>query len=298
MNTINTNLHNKIAKAFFLDFTNTTTVSKKIYPSLKSKNAGAVSSSLSLWKKKGYIEEGRIVRDKINKKTRKKYTQALTAYKLNMVPYFDYAKEKLNISPEEKLSRVEWLTKLEKNRKDGEKKKVREELLKGLEEKEFNEIEKEILNYIFSFKELRKIACKDSNLFSGITRVLERIFFYNSPFLDNYPLASYFRKGFFIKNKKYIRLTTENYLDKLSEIKNFERTSNEYFINLMKKIQIITDFSDENYFRFMAKSTLRKYQYMPSFQGISKEKDKTKKIKSIHDWSKLYFFDEIPEGDS
>ena len=290
MKLIETPLHHKIAKEFFLDFTNTTVISKKIYPSLKSKNAGVVSGCLSKWKKNGYIKEGRIVKEKINKKTGKKYTQAIGAFKLNMNPYFDYAKNKLKISPKQKLSKVEWLIKLDKNKKSEEHKKWEKSLLKELQEKEFNKIEKEILEYIFSFKEMRKIGCKDTDLFRGITRVLERIFFYQTLFDEKDALYHYFRKGFFVKNKKYIGEINGN---KERFIK-FNSISRGHFEKLKKKIELITDFSEEKYFRFMANSELRKYQYMESF--IPSHYTNNRQLFAINVWNYIYHYNKIPPG--
>ena len=76
----------------------------------------------------------------------------------------------------------------------------------------------------------------------------------------------------------------------------FERVSLTIFKKLRNKIRIISNFSDEEFFDLTVKTPLRKYQYMPSLLEINKEKDKIKQIQLVNIWSKLYFFDEIPEG--
>src|SRR3989344_1299197 len=146
-----TPVENAIAKEFFIDFTNTTLISRKLYPkSGFKKNHRSVSRYVSEWNKKGYLEKGRITIDKINKRGTE-YTQAIPTLKLNLNFYFDYVKDNL--------------------KKDN-----------------LNSIERKILNYIFSFKEVREIVCKSNSLIEGINSFLRRIFLFNDV-SDTYPLG-------------------------------------------------------------------------------------------------------------
>src|SRR3989344_6604014 len=123
MDIMKTSVENKIAKEFFIDFSNTTLVSRKLYPySEFKKNHRSVSRYASRWNKSGYLEKGRIILDKINEGGTK-YTQVIPSFKLNLNFYFDSVNNILG-----------------KNN--------------------FNSIEKKILNYIFSFKEVREIVYK------------------------------------------------------------------------------------------------------------------------------------------
>lgn len=59
---IETNKEKEIAKEFFIEFTNTTEVSKKLYPksfenNSEKKNVGMVSNCFTKWKNAGYVEE-------------------------------------------------------------------------------------------------------------------------------------------------------------------------------------------------------------------------------------------------
>src|SRR3990167_6638549 len=102
MNIIESITENRVAKEFFVNYTNTTDVSRKLYPNsfktkARRKNVGAVSSNFSKWRKLGYIEEKEILKEKVNKKGTK-YTQKLKVYRLNLKSFFEYFDERLKLN--------------------------------------------------------------------------------------------------------------------------------------------------------------------------------------------------------
>ncbi len=327
MELIRTPKEHEIAKEFFLEATTTTAVSNEIFPKAKYKNVGMVSGNLSKWRKAGYIKNEPIFTEVTNKKTGKKSPRKIIGSRLNLNPYFEYAQKKLSMPIEEKIEIVELLNKMgltnNKELDSTHDKDIvieRKELEKELKDTEFNDVEKEILNYIFSFRETREIACKSKDLFEGITNVLERIFFYQSWADSDESIKTYFMKGFFIKNKeKYIKREKRAWRefkkrikgdkearrrfekrdrekDCIDKIREFQITSTSYFNKLKQKIQIISNFGDVDYWNLIVKTELRKYQYMDSLRKINSIKDKGKKWESIAIWEKLYHTDSIPEG--
>jgi len=125
-----------IAKAFFVDFTTGSEVSRKLYPDAKrKKNVGIVSNCLILWKKLGYIEVNNNLKITKDNENGTKYSQKMPHYRLNLKFFFDYA------------SKVE-----------------------------FNKNEKEIIKFIFGFEDIRKKACLGKILVEGIENVLAEIF--------------------------------------------------------------------------------------------------------------------------
>ncbi len=265
MNVIRTPNEHRIAKELFRDYTTSTAISKKLYPWVfsskakigKSKNLGVVSKVFSDIQKTGFLESKKIF---INKKYKngKTYTQTFLGYRLNLNIFYEYSKDKF------------------KDRKS--------------KFNQFNVVEKNILNYIFSFQEVREIVTKYENLFDGITSFLERIFFYKSDTDWPHKISDFFRKGFFVKNKKYIKLNSDILVDRFKEIEEFERISHNYFENLKLKIAFLINFTDKDYYNLTINDGLRKYQYMPSLLDIKKDK------KESVIWSKIYFEDEAPKG--
>jgi len=144
---IRTNYENKVMKEFFVDYTNITDVCKKLHPNAftsknnkhipKLKTLGSVSNVFKKLKDAGYIEEQTKLKQKVNKKGTK-YSQPITAYRLNLNFFFDFANKKLPLN--QKLTKKE----------------------------------KKILNYLCSFQNIRKSICRneDENLIVGIKRVL------------------------------------------------------------------------------------------------------------------------------
>ena len=265
MDVIRTANDHRIAKELFRDYTTSAAISRKLYPWAfshkakigKSKNLGVVSKVFSNLQKADFLESKTIFIEK-KRKNGTDYTQSFPGYRLNLNIFYEYSKDKF---------------------------RDRKSKFKG-----FNIVEKRILEYIFSFSEVRDIIARYDNLFDGITSFLERVFFYKSD--TDWPdkISDFFRKGFFVKNKKYLKLTSDIVLDRFREIEEFEKISRFYFRNLRFKIEKLINFTDKDYFNLTINESLRKYQYMPSLSEIRKNKEKSVL------WSKIYFDDEAPKG--
>lgn len=164
------NLGRKIAKEFFLNFTTATKVSKKLYPKLWEKHLskrGIKKSSWSvpyvnkfynIWRNK----ELKFMDTKKEKETimqyGKKVKHTYTYYRLNLEPFF-YSTNK-------------------KFKKD-----------------KFTPEEKEIINYIFNFPQIRKRVCEKDSIFEGIRTVLIELFLIQE-FMKNELLGYYFIRLF------------------------------------------------------------------------------------------------------
>jgi len=222
MDSMKTEVENNIAKKFFIDYSNTTNVSKELYPyALFKKNHRSVSRYFSIWNKAGYLENKRISKSKINKKG-KKYSQLITTYRLKLDFYLDYAKERLG-------------------------------------KENFNYVEKKILNYIFSFKDIREIICQYDNLIEGITAFLERIFLSRSNSEFDEILGLQFIKGFFVRNKRFMKKCED--LEK--QFEEFWKVSIKYADDLLYKINLLTKFDDKKYQKIMFESPISKYYNLP-----------------------------------
>ncbi len=258
--------------------------------------ANLVSNYTLAWEELGYV----IKRKVPNPDSKSKYHPNKNIYSATIKPFFDYSQKILSsISFEERIEMdtIKIPKKLEKEfGKRTKKPKLTKEEIKEYKETEFNEIEKKILEYIFSFKEVRKIVDKNENLIQGIILFLERIFFYETDNDWPHRINHFFRKGFFIKDKSHFKVTKEMYFDKLKEIKKFEEISFKYFRRLKNKIKLISKFNDQDCWDLIVNTSLRKYQYMPSLREIMAEKDPAKRHLLIRTWRQIYFFDEIPEG--
>lgn len=237
MKMMNTELENRIAKEFFITFNNTVPVSNKLYPNGKfKKNARSVSRYFSKWNKSGYLRYKRIIRDKTNKKGTK-YFQTINTYKLNLNFYFDYAQE----------------------------------ILKS---EKFNSTEKKILNYIFSYNEVRQIVCKQDKLIQGINDFLSRTFL-SMDISDEDILGLDFIKGFLVKNKRYLK----KYKDVESQYREFWKISIDYGDKLRNKVSILSNFSEEDYRELKFKSQIRKYVHIHHIPYGTSEKDKKEILK-------------------
>lgn len=251
-----------------------------------------VSNYTSAWSFLGYLTEKTIP----NPKSKSKYHPNKEIYYATIKPFFDYAQEVLsNLTFEEKVKRNQ-LKIPEELKEKFKRPKLTQEEIKEYKENEFNDIEKSILEYIFSFEEVRKIVNQNKNLIQGIISFLERIFFYETDNDWPHRINHFFRKGFFIKDKSHFEVTQEIYLERIKEIEEFEKISFKHFRRLRNKIKLISNFSDQDYFNLIVDTSLRKYQYMPSLREIMKEKDPPKRHMLVRNWTQLYFFDEIPEG--
>ena len=189
------------------------------------KRIGFVSDYFKRWNDLKYLDEKHITIDKKSSKG-KEFTQAFTGYRLNLKPYLRHVKESSNIN--------------------------------------FNNREKDILNYIFSFKKVREMVCKHADLFEGITIFLERAFLYKTDLDWPHRISQFFRKAYFVKNKKCIKLDFDIYIDRLKEIEEFEKVSHGIFNQLKDKIKVISSFAEQDYFDLTTQTELRKYQYMPN----------------------------------
>ncbi len=263
MNIIESNAENRIAKEFFINYTNTTDVSKKLYPNSfknKIKNVGIVSRYFSNWKKQGYIEEKEIFKEKISKKGTK-YHQKIKAYRLNLNPFFEYFNEKLKLNREKDLP---------------------------FKNKRLTFIEREILNYIFSFNETRAIIYKYDNLFEGMFNFLEKIFFYNM-ILSNEGLHVEFAKGFFTKNKKYVK----RYRNEEEQFEEFWKTTIKCLDHLTNKIKSVSNFNQRDYFNLIFNSEISKYKHIPFvLEEAYNEKQKEELLKR---WSTVFYQNKVPE---
>jgi len=117
-NLIRTETENKIAKEFFVNFTNCGQVSKKLYPEAfiskkngkskkKIKTLGIISESFYKWKEAKYIDESKnFFIEKISSKG-KHFTKKEIGYSLNFNFLFDYLNSKhLSFTKEEKESDI------------------------------------------------------------------------------------------------------------------------------------------------------------------------------------------------
>lgn len=232
-----TKVENEIAREFFVDFDNTTDVSKKIRPNGKfKKNTRSVSRYFSKWNKLGYLDYKRIIKDKVNSKGTK-YFQTINTYRLNLNFYFDYTQ-------------------------------------KILKSEKFNSVEKKILNYIFSHKEVRKIVYKHDKIIPGINSFLSRIFLSRDVF-DHNVLGMEFIKGFLVKNKRYLKKyeDIENQHDELWKI------CIRYADRLRNKIATLSNFNDRDYLELKFKTPIRKYLEIHDIPYGTSEKNKKEILK-------------------
>ena len=139
---IRTETENRIAKEFFVDFTNTTTISNKLYPNKKNKNVGIVTGLSANWSRANYIDIENKPKEKTHLKGKnrgKKYLQKIPMYRLNLNFFFDYA-ESLKIN-------------LPKSQKD-------------------------FINWIFEFKNFREgVYNREDTIIDSIINILNKIFF-------------------------------------------------------------------------------------------------------------------------
>jgi hypothetical protein len=309
----------RIAREFFLNYTTGSKVSRKLYPNSKNKNVGIVSGCVSKWFKAGYLEEKPIFIEKISKKSGKKYPQKIIGYRLNLNFYFDIVNKKLNVPIDSKVRKIYRSTSI--GPKDTKMiNSYKKQLSKMVKERKLSDINKEILDYIFSIKLSREIVSKSKDLVDGITRFLERIFFYQTESDSDEKIESYFRKGFFVKNKgKYIKSYKKwetNYYRRAKGNKNaikefklkdrkleleklmieFENVSRKHFDNLKWKIHIISDFSDRDWWNLTCNFPLRKYWFMKSRREINSIKDYDKMDRELAFWQRIFYSDSIPEG--
>lgn len=316
---IRTATEQKIAKEFFLNYTTGSKVSKKLYPKSKNKNVGIVSRCASKWSKAGYFDEKPLFIEKLNKKSGKKYPQKIVGYRLNLNFYFDYVNKRLNLPVNEKVRKI--YHSISVGPKDSKiTKSYKNEMSKIVKDKELNNIDKEIIEYIFSIKLSRVIASRTNRLYEGITRFLERIFFYQTDADSDANLESYFRKGFFVKNKyKYIKSYRKDVIDFKKRIKrdkkamrefkkrdrdkeldqlmiDFANTSTKHFDNLRWKIQIISGFSDRDWWNLTCSFPLRKYWFMKNTRKIKNIKDEKRKEDKEAIWQRIFYSDSIPGG--
>jgi len=289
---------NEIFRLYFLNEMSQEDIRDKLNARKRARDLGVlynlVSNYTTAWKELGYLTKKKVD----NPKSKSKYHPHKYVFYATIKPFFEYSKNILShLSTEEKIKMDHAFI---LNSMKGEFKLKRLKLTKkemeAYQEVAFTDIEKEILDYIFSFKEVREIIIKDEDLFRGIIHFLERIFFYETENDWPHRINHFFRKWFFTKNKRYLKVTKEIYFSRLKEIKEFERISHGSFNKLSTKIKLISNFNDEDYFNLTVNTELRKYQYMPSLREIMKEKDQIKRHMLVRNWSKLYFFDEIPDG--
>jgi len=317
----NTEFRQEVAKAFFVNFISVKDVSKRFYPwryeNIKKKgNATEIETPFREWRKSGYIEEKIILKHKKNK-FGTKYTQEIEGFRLNLNPFFEIAKSKL-IDVRAKEEQM-WTRKLKRLQKSNRSVKIKlkhsenifmedrildewpkykalmkssddirsekeavNDILDWLKEKEFNSIEKEIINYIFSFKEVRKVVCKYNNLYNGILNFLERLFLYHQGSSDQ-SLGEVYVIGFFINNKdKYI----EKVDDKEKQIEKFWDVVIDCMQKLMNKLNDISDFNTLDYMDLRFKTSISKYCGLP----YDIPADETKKVKKwlLKKWSIIF----------
>jgi hypothetical protein len=94
--------------------------------------------------------------------------------------------------------------------------------------KKFTEGEKDLINFIFTFKESRETVCKYDNLIQGINIFLERISFKESYNLE--PLSDTFSKMFFLEESG-----KQKYLDESRP--TWDNAIDIFFYRILKKVQ-------------------------------------------------------------
>lgn len=105
MTKLMTDSENKIAQELFKEYTNVTTISKKLYET-KSKTLGIVSHPFGMWRKKKYFYEENLLFTKIHQKGEnkgKEYVQRGPRFIFNLNILFDYLLDKkIKLSQAEK----------------------------------------------------------------------------------------------------------------------------------------------------------------------------------------------------
>ena len=219
------NLGKKIAKEFFLDYTTATKVSKKLYPKLWKKHFSKrgrkngswsvpyVNKFFNIWKDKklGFMDNKKEKETIIQYGKRVKHTY--THYRLNLEPFFYSVNKKL----------------------------------KGKDK--FTQEEKEIINYIFSFPQIRKRVCEKDSLFEGIKTVLIELFliqefmkgellgYYLVRLFHLYKLKGLQEKGIKSISKK-LKFTKENEI-------NFHKLCKNQQHEITRKIAILIGFKNK-----------------------------------------------------
>lgn len=110
--------------------------------------------------------------------------------------------------------------------------------------KEFNEIEKKIIEYIFENKDLREVICNSEYLTSGIEDVLKEIFLGKETI---FKVSENYLKSFFFRNKKYCSWGKTNIKDAKSieeEIDIFGHCITHHLQNLINKIRKYSNFKN------------------------------------------------------
>jgi len=122
-----------------------------------------VSDHTNAWEELGYLKKRKIP----NPESKSKFHPNKDVYYATIKPFFDYTKDILSIlSVKEKIKRGQLINIPEKLKKKFRKEpKLTKEEIKEYEETEFDEIEKEILEHIFSIEQVRKIVFHGENLF-------------------------------------------------------------------------------------------------------------------------------------
>ena len=104
---------------------------------------------------------------------------------------------------------IYWLIPQKYNKKNQNYKTEKQTKVKDLIENrtQFTKIEKKIIEYIFSFQQIRELACRYDNLKEGILNILERMFLFKVT-LEHETRGTDFIKGFLVNNKNFL----ENFL--------------------------------------------------------------------------------------
>jgi len=228
-----------IAKRFFLEYTNQTKVSKDKHP----KSSGIhpyINKLFKFWKEKSFFENKIIGYQERKNKSKGKTTSKYPKkrYRLNLKFFLNHLQDK------------------------------------GVK---FTKLEKEIVDYIFSFREMREMACKFDKLDEGILSILERIFLFKVV-LEEYTPSTEFIKGFLVNNQRYLK-KGKNPEDQYEIFWRKELKLNEEISN---KIGAITSLLRGDFMTFL--EPVKKYSQMPAIiphYVSTKEKEKLMKRWSI-----------------
>ncbi len=261
---ITTKADNRIAKEFFKRYITGAEVSRTLYSiesKSKTKTIGTVTRCFKRWEGRNYLDKGRI--------SKKKGT--ITAYRLNLKPFFEYANPKIKEAREKKELKLKHQL---KNAKDKKLKRALRDLLKGVKEKEFNGKEIKFLEYIFNLPNVREMACKRDTLSDGIMNVLDKIFFYNQ--IAGKTLVIEIAKAFFAKDKRQLKTLPDHY----KQYKEFWKVIIKFLDNLLNKIKDLTEFDRGEYYQLRFNTEINTYSSIPfSIPNYESEENKKKLLR-------------------
>ena len=280
---------NEIIKAFFLEFTNQSEVSKRVYPKLWENQRKKKATSWSIpYVNKIFQELKKYFETKVRSKKIKQYGKEIdhkySYFKLNLNFFFDSLEEDFKTGGQRESKDFErYLIKY--NKKNQNYKTEKQTKVKDLIENrtQFTKIEKKIIEYIFSFQQIRELACRYDNLKEGILNILERMFLFKVT-LEHETRGTDFIKGFLVNNKNFLEKTESP----KEQYEIFWRKELKLNQDLSNKIKLISSFSKGDFLDLY--EPIQKYTLMPTI--IPHYLSNKKQEELLKKWGRVFYKNE------